>query len=196
RLPECLDGRAVVQCWLGTSSASRLLVASAWRSRAAVEESGLVREHDCLDAVAEVELLEYVRDVCLDGGVADVELSADLNVREATGDQAKHVELALRQLVELFWRRGLWNASELSYDAFRDGGGEKRLSIGDRADCCEELFGRIVFEHEPARAGAERLVDVFVEVERRQDQDARGAVGGEDSPRRLEPVELGHADIH
>ena len=42
-----------------------------------------------LDAVTEVELLEDVRDVCLDGRVADVELSADLGVREAAGDQAK-----------------------------------------------------------------------------------------------------------
>src|SRR5438552_6446649 len=175
-------------------SASRALVASARRPRVSVEESRLVREHDCLDAVAEVVLLEDVGDVCLDGGVADVELSSDLGVGEAAGDQAKHVELALRQLVELFWRRGLWNASELSYDAFRDGGGEKRLSIGDRADCCEELFGRVVFEHEPTGAGAERLVDVFVEVERRQDQDPRALVGGEDSPRRLESVELGPAD--
>ena len=62
---------------------SRLLVAIAWRPRATVKEPRLVREHDCLDAVTEVELLEDVRDVCLDGRVADVELSADLNVREA-----------------------------------------------------------------------------------------------------------------
>src|SRR5438445_10397655 len=164
-------------------SASRALVASARRPHVSVEESRLVREDDCLDAVAEVELLEDVSDVCLHRGVADVELSADLGVREAAGDQAKHVALALRQLVELFWRRGLRNASELSYDAFRDGGGEKRLSVGDRADCCEELFGRVVFEHETSGASAERLVEVFVEVERRQDQDARGDVGGEDTPR-------------
>src|SRR6266550_2500352 len=91
-------------------SASRALVEIAWRPRVSVEESRLVREHYCLDAVAEVELLEDVRDVCLDGGVADVELSADLGVREAAGDQAEHVELALCQLVELLWRRGLWNA--------------------------------------------------------------------------------------
>src|SRR5438270_12318043 len=88
-------------------SASRALVASARRPHVSVEESRLVREHDCLDAVAEVELLEDVRDVCLDGGVADVELSADLGAREATGDQAAHVELALCQLVELFCMRGL-----------------------------------------------------------------------------------------
>jgi hypothetical protein len=36
----------------------------------------LIGEHDCLDAVAEVQLLEDVRDVRLDGGVADVELFA------------------------------------------------------------------------------------------------------------------------
>src|SRR5437016_10305192 len=122
-------------------SASRALVETAWRPRVSVEESRLVREHDCLDAVAEVELLEDVGDVCLDGGVADVELSSDLGVGEATGDQAEHVELALCQLVALFWRRGLWNTSELSYDAFRDGGGEKRRSVVDRAGCGALLVG-------------------------------------------------------
>ena len=67
-----------------------------------------MREHDCLDAVAEVELLEDVRDVRLDGRVADVELLADLGVREAAGDQTKDVQLALGQLAELF--RGLRGA--------------------------------------------------------------------------------------
>jgi hypothetical protein len=45
-----------------------------------------------LDAVAKVELLEDVRDVGLDGGVADVELLADLGVREAAADEPEHVE--------------------------------------------------------------------------------------------------------
>src|SRR4051794_2574401 len=144
----------------------------AYRPRSTVEESGLVREHDCLDAVAEVELLEDVRDVCLDGRVADVELLADLDVREAAGDQAKHVELAPGQSVELRRRRGLWDAHELLDHAFRDGGGEERISAGDRANRCEELFGRLVLEHEAAGAGAERLVDIFVEVEGGQDQDS------------------------
>ena len=48
----------------------------------------------------------------------------------------------------------------------------------------------------PLAPDAERLVDVLVQVERRQDQDPRRLVGGEDAPRRLEPVELGHADVH
>ena len=56
----------------------------------------LVGEHDRLDAVAEVELLEDVRDVRLDGRVADVELLRDLGVGEAAGDQAKDVQLARR----------------------------------------------------------------------------------------------------
>ena len=70
-------------------------------SRVRVDEPGLVGEHDRLDAVAQVELLEDVRDVRLDGRLADVELLADLGVREAAGDQAEDVALALGQLVEL-----------------------------------------------------------------------------------------------
>src|SRR5688500_18383793 len=75
----------------GSRSASRALIATAWPPGVRLEESCLVREHDCLHAVTELELLEYVRDVCLDGRVADVELSADLGVREAAGDQPKHL---------------------------------------------------------------------------------------------------------
>jgi len=36
------------------------LVASAWSPRIRLEEPGLVREHHCLHAVTEVELLEDV----------------------------------------------------------------------------------------------------------------------------------------
>ena len=75
------------------------------RVRALAEEAGLVREHDCLDAVAEAELLQDVRDVRLDGSVADVELLTDLRVREAARDEAEDVELPLGQLVERLWRR-------------------------------------------------------------------------------------------
>ena len=61
---------------------------------------GLVGEHDRLDAVAEVELLEDVRDVRLHGRLADEELLPDLGVGEAVGDQAQDLELARGQLVE------------------------------------------------------------------------------------------------
>jgi hypothetical protein len=64
----------------------------------------LMGEHDRLYAVAEVELLEDVRDVGLDGGLADVELVPDLRVREAASHQAKDVSFAITELVELLWR--------------------------------------------------------------------------------------------
>jgi hypothetical protein len=49
-------------------------------------EPGLVCEHDDLDAVAEAEFLEDVRDVGPDGRLADVELGAALCVGQAAGD--------------------------------------------------------------------------------------------------------------
>ena len=48
----------------------------------------------------------------------------------------------------------------------------------------------------PLAPALQRFVDVLVEVERGEDQDPCGGVGGEDAPRRLEAVELGHADVH
>jgi hydrogenase maturation protein HypF len=161
-----------------------------------VEEPGLVGEHDRLHAVAEAELGEDVRDVRLHGRLADEELAADLVVREAARDQAEDVELALGQLAELLRRGGVRDARELLDHAPRHGGGEERVAARDGADRGEELLGRVVLEHEAAGARAQRLVDVLVEVEGGQDQDARGVVGGEDAPRRLEPVELRHADVH
>src|SRR5688572_1334752 len=104
----------------GRSSASVVVAASARGVRVIAEHLRLVGEHDCLDAVAEVELLEDVRDVCLHGGVADVELLADLRVRKAAGNQPKDVELALGQLVEFpgwLWR---CDAGELFDHSLRD----------------------------------------------------------------------------
>jgi hypothetical protein len=67
--------------------------------------------------VAQLELLEDVRDVRLDGRVADVELAADLRVREASRDQAEHAQLALRQLVEPSRGRGLLREGTLVFGA-------------------------------------------------------------------------------
>src|SRR6187551_3093651 len=69
------------------------------RMRVRFEETGLVGEDDRLDAVAQAELLEDVRDVRLHRRVADEELLADLGVRKAVRDQAKDLLLARRQLV-------------------------------------------------------------------------------------------------
>jgi hypothetical protein len=153
-------------------------------------------EHDRLDAVAEVELLEDVRDMCLDGRLADVELLCDLPVGKAASHQAKDLSFALAELVELRRRRRARDARELFDHTLRDRRREERVSSGDGADSGEELFGRVVLENETAGAGAECLVDVLIEVERREDQDPGTVVGGEKAPGRLEAVELGHADVH
>jgi hypothetical protein len=61
-----------------------------------------------------------------------------------------------------------------------------------------ELVGRDVLEQEPACAGAQRLVDVLVHVERGQDDDlARQGVGpADDLPGRREAVHRRHPDVH
>ena len=87
-------------------------------------------------------------------------------------------------------------ARELLDDASRDRGREEGVARSDRVDGGDQLLGRLVLEDEAARACSQRLVDVLVEVERREDQHPRGAIGREDAPRRLEPVELRHADVH
>ena len=89
------------------------------------------------------------------------------------GDQAEDLPLALGQILELARRRGVRDARELLDHAPGDRRREERVAGGDGADRREQLLGRVVLEHEPARAGAQRLVDVLVEVERRQDQDPR-----------------------
>jgi hypothetical protein len=57
--------------------------------RVSLDETCLVCEHDCLHAVAEVELLEDVRDMCLDGRVVDEELVCDLCGGETAGSQSR-----------------------------------------------------------------------------------------------------------
>jgi hypothetical protein len=69
-------------------------------------------------------------------------------------------------------------------------------SGGDRADVGEELLGGVILQHESAGAGSERLVDVFVEIERGEDEDAGDVIDGEYAPGCLEAIQLGHADVH
>src|ERR1700690_3309324 len=58
-------------------------------------DSGLVGEYDGLDAVAQVQLREDVRDVGLDGRRGDDERIGDLRVRETARDQLEHLELTV-----------------------------------------------------------------------------------------------------
>ena len=71
-----------------------------------LDQSGLMREHDRLDAVAQAELLQHVRDVRLDRRLADEQRLADLGVRPALGDQREDLPLPLGQLGEPLRRLG------------------------------------------------------------------------------------------
>ncbi len=64
-------GTKVLNCALLVALAG--FPAALWRGGAALEDSGLVGEYDRLDAVPEAELGQDVRDVGLDGRLADVE---------------------------------------------------------------------------------------------------------------------------
>jgi hypothetical protein len=75
---------------------------------------------------------------------------------------------------------------------------QQRVAARDDPDAGRELLRRHVLEQEPAGARAQRLVDVLVEVERGEHEHARGHVAAQRGhlARRLDAVELGHADVH
>ena len=72
------------------------------RGGAFLEEPGLVCKYDSLDAVAEDELLQDVRDVSLDGRLADVKVLPDLCVGQAADNERKDILLSYGELVQLF----------------------------------------------------------------------------------------------
>src|SRR5437660_8910679 len=104
-------------------------------------EPGFVGEHDGLDAVAEVELHEDPGDVSLDGAVADDELLGYLGVGEPARDEAKHLSLSGRELLEL----GRWSGRcGLEAERFDEPCGYLRREQGvagcDNSHRANELF--------------------------------------------------------
>jgi hypothetical protein len=55
---------------------------------AGTDEAGLVRDHDGVDAIAQVELGQDAVDVRLDGRFSEDESRGDLAVGEARGDES------------------------------------------------------------------------------------------------------------
>ena len=75
---------------------------------------------------------------------------------------------------------------------------QQRLTGGDDAHGADQLGRFGVLDEEPAGAGAQRLVHVLVELERREHEhpDAFQLSVLGDLSRRGEPVDVGHADVH
>ena len=84
---------------------------------------------------------------------------------------------------------------ELLDESTGDRGGEQRVALGHVPDGGGQLGRPDGLEQEPAGAGPHRLVDVLVHVEGGQDEDPGGA-GGDQPPGRLDPVQLGHPNVH
>src|SRR5512132_243054 len=136
----------------------------------------------------------YVR---LHGRLRDVEPPRDLRVRRSLGHQQEHLALALRQIVECSGgRRRLRPARELTDQPPGDRWRQKGIAGGDDPYRRHQLLRRSVLQKEPAGAGAERIVNVLVEIERREDQDLGGPVLGGDPTRRLDAVHRGHPHVH
>ena len=107
--------------------------------------------------------------------VAQDEALRDLVVREALGEQAEDLLLARRERRQLVGPELAARAEprELGDQAPRDRGREERVARGDDPDGVEERLGADVLEQEAAGARLQRVVDVLVEVERREDEDPR-----------------------
>src|SRR6266542_4841158 len=185
--------RSLAATYARSPMASREILRSAWP-----DESGFVGEDDSLHAVTQVELGEDARDVALHSRLADVELIRDLHVREAPGEETQDVELAPTQVGcgagKPHARR--WSAAEVLDQAPCDRRCEERLPTHDRPHGGSELLALGVLEQKAARAGFHRAVDVFVEVEGRQHENARTCPSRDKAARSLDAVEFRHADVH
>jgi hypothetical protein len=136
--------------------------------------------------------------VGLRGGLADDERARDLEVRRALREQLEDLALARGELRqggrEVVLARG--EPGERLDDATGDRGRQHGLALVDDLDRRDELLRRGVLEEEAARAGAQPVVDVLVEIEGREDEDARGGLHRREASGRLEPVDVGHPDVH
>src|SRR4029077_20003625 len=125
----------------------------------------------------------------------------DFAVGASSRDEAEYFELARAELVESLRRHGLclFGVRDVSLDeALGDARSEEGFTCGDEADRGEQLAWLSAFEQEAARSCAECAEDVFVELERREDEHTRfpqRGVGG-DLSCCFEAVEFGHADVH
>src|SRR5262249_27333417 len=145
------------------------------------------------------ELSEDARQVRLDRRLAQVETRTELRIGETRRQQRKDLALAFGQRFQRR-RRTLVSAGQAGSEALeqtpRDRRRQERLSRRDDTHALDELLRRHVLEEKAARARAQRFIDVLVEIERRQDKDARLDPAREDSLRRLDAVHARHPDVH
>ncbi len=135
----------------------------------------------------------------LDRVHGDDELVGDLLVRPPAGDQPQRLGLAVGQLGQQQGAAvaGIDAGGVPLHESPGEGREDERLAARDDADGLRQLLRLHALQHEAARAGAQRVVDVLVVLERGHDQHARPLDGvGDDRAGRLDAVHAGHAHVH
>ena len=164
-------------------------------------EPGVVGEDRQLHAVRAVELREQVRDVGLDGRLAHEQRGADLGVGAAARQLDEHLPLAGRQRRQGAGVRGraaggIGTVGDVGDEPAGDRRRQHRVAGRDDADRLLQVARRRVLEQEAVGAGLQGAEHVVVDVERREDEDARRVGELADRHGRGEAVEARHADVH
>ncbi len=185
---------------IGQRERSRLAPWDEGLSVARANEAGLVRDDHCLRAVAASRACASTCATCdltvwtattSSSAISWFErpratrrrISASRSVSEATSS-ARRSPGSSRDAVPL-------------HERARERREDERLARRDDADGLGELLRLDALEHESARAGAQRVEDVVVVLERRDHEHARPRRRAlDDAARRLNAVEVRHADVH
>ena len=124
-------------------------------------------------------MCKHPADVRLHRRLGHEQRGGDLSVRQAAGHEDEHLSLAFGQFVERArgdtGASGRWANSSMSRRV--TAGASSASPRRHHANRVHELLGRTILQQEPARAGAQRVIDVLVEVERREHQDLGAVVG-------------------
>src|SRR5450759_4266376 len=113
--------------------------------------------HRGLHARVQLELLQDVAHMVLDGVLRDEQRSGDVLVRHAAGDQLEHLELALGQARDRHGRTFLMfldHEGELGQELRGHRRRDQRLPCVDRPQAIGDLLGGHILEQVAVRAGA------------------------------------------
>src|SRR3954453_1215776 len=143
-----------------------------------------------LGAIGHADRAEDVRQVRLDGLLADAQAHRDELVRHPAADERKPGALALREPRVGTVRRA--GGEQLA----RRAGVERRVALGRGADAAEELLGLGVLQEIAERARVERAEDALAVRERREHDDAGVGVRVDDALRGLDAVHDRHRQVH
>src|SRR5438105_7185699 len=134
-------------------------------------------------------------DVGLDRGLAHMEALGDLGVAESARQFLQHLALPLCEGVQLLWLtyRRFRALGELFDQALRHRRSQERLARRDDANRLDQVVGARGLEQKARCTRGQRVEDVFVQLEGREDDDARHA---HDFARRRDAIDFRHADVH